>query len=997
MNLSMCFRRLVALFLIAVALPAQDVIKTSTAEILLDLIVRDKRGRLVKDLNASDILISDGGKQYTATSVRLMKLQPGGAASETPLEAKPKSSTDAFKQLRLVTFLFEPLPRESAKLAKETATELIAKAGGTNVFFNVILARERLKILQPFTTDRAALGKSIQAATLFTGSKDIDDMAKVAVENLKSLSTGPEDLDRPLRGEMPKSTMGQGNTDPTDVVRAQQATVMLNMLSQADSMQRQYSGRVSFNALRAAVRALAPLPGRKTIVYVCRGVTSHPSLSQIFRDLTEAANTAGVSIYGVDATGLEISERTREAAQMLSRAAAASMSARNSSGGEAVTREQVMAFETAEQSAMATPALSWRNSPRQPADSCFLIPTTREKWPNKLPKTSPGYWEATYRPDIESWDGSFHPISVKLQRTNVKVQARKGYFALPPGSQGQVIPFEVPLLAALAPKIPPGDLRFDSTTADLLPAEGGKTRGELSLEIPLERFDSESEPREAVFRMRAAVLALFRDEQGEVVERFSQPVNYQGPLDKLVDAKTGTFHWHRTYVLPPGRYSLEIALQDRISRKLGTNKTIVNVRGLSPDALDLSTVSWVRPEALPPPSGDAPDAASDPLRVNGAALTPHANFKPALAGAETGIPMHLVVHRSLASTHPATLEAQIIHDGEAFAKMPIEVPASKERSAPVVITLPTRELEPGHYDIKFIATQDGKSAEQTLALDLGAAPGYAPKPKPAAITSATAVVDEPTIVLRLTALETSGATLPEAEQQSLVERLRLRAKEWSNSLIDFVCLQITGRFVDKNGKGDFTQADTIREMITYANGKESYDRLVQSNGYNKASETSRGVRSFGEFGGMMRAMMSEQSKSTIRWKGYGQWNGQPMHVFEYRVPQASSLYRLAQEDPYRVFKPSYSGEILAEEDTLHVRRITLTTSEIPEKFPFQQATHEIDYEFQRIGGVSFLLPSHSVMQTRIGKRKVVRSDMQFSNYRKWSSDSYIKFNLGTKP
>jgi len=73
------------------------------------------------------------------------------------------------------------------------------------------------------------------------------------------------------------------------------------------------------------------------------------------------------------------------------------------------------------------------------------------------------------------------------------------------------------------------------------------------------------------------------------------------------------------------------------------------------------------------------------------------------------------------------------------------------------------------------------------------------------------------------------------------------------------------------------------------------------------------------------------------------------------------------------------------------RRITLLTSEIPEKFPFQEASHEIDYEFQRIAGVSFLLPGKSIMQTRIGKRRVVRSEMTFSNYRKWATDSKIRF------
>ncbi len=733
------------------------------------------------------------------------------------------------------------------------------------------------------------------------------------------------------------------------------------------------------------MRALAPLPGRKTIVYVCRGVTSHPSLTQTFRDLTEAANAAGVSIYGVDATGLEVSERTREAAQMLARAAAASMSVRNSTGGEAVTREQVMAFETAEQSAMANPSTLLAELAAATGGLVLSDSNDSRKMAQQIAEDIAGYWEVTYKPEIENFDGSFHPVAVKVQRNNVKVQARKGYFAVPPGVEGQVAPFEIPLLAALqAQGPPPGGLPFDAITTDLAPAAGGRTRGELSLELPVERFGIETEPAEGVFRVRAAVLALFRDEKGEIVERLSQTVPYQGPLDRLEDAKHGMFHWHKPYTVPPGSYSLEIAVQDRVGQKISTQKSKVTVRSIADHGLDLSAVRWVRPEAAP-----AGASEEDPLWSNGAVMNPHAVSKAALAGSASGLPLHLVLHKPGAD--PVKLEAAISRDGEALAKMPVEVPAAvgaQKKAIPIVITLPTRDLDPGHYEMEFTASQGSETARQVFAIDIEAAPGYVAKPKPVV---AAAAVEETAIRLKLSTSDSFTATRLDADQQrDLIERLRQRAKDWSGSLIDFVCLQVTDRFVDRSGKGEFAAADTIREMVTYVNGRESYDLLAGAT-QATSSATSRGVRSFGEFGGMMRSVLSEQAKATLRWKGIVERDGARMHVFEYRVPHETSMYRLTQEDPYRVFKPSYTGEIFAEEETLHVRRITLQTSEIPGKFPFQEATHEIEYDFQRIAGVSYLLPSRSVMQTRIGKRRVVRSEMQFSNYRKWATESTIRF------
>ena len=141
----------------------------------------------------------------------------------------------------------------------------------------------------------------------------------------------------------------------------------------------------------------------------------------------------------------------------------------------------------------------------------------------------------------------------------------------------------------------------------------------------------------------------------------------------------------------------------------------------------------------------------------------------------------------------------------------------------------------------------------------------------------------------------------------------------------------------------------------------------------------------------MRSVLSGEAGAVVEWKGYAELDGQRMNVFEYRVPQEKSMYRLTQEVPFRVYKPAYSGQILAELETMNIRRIKIQTAAIPDKFSFQEATREIDYSFQRLGGVSYLLPLRSTMQTRIGKRTIVRSDMQFSNYRKWASESKLRF------
>jgi len=102
-------------------------------------------------------------------------------------------------------------------------------------------------------------------------------------------------------------------------------------------------------------------------------------------------------------------------------------------------------------------------------------------------------------------DRFIHSSSRSIARP--KVQARKGFFAIPPGTRGQVAPFEVPLLSAIQSKDKIEGLPFEALTADLI-REGTLTRGDMTIELPLEHFAAGQDASASLFRYRAAVLAF---------------------------------------------------------------------------------------------------------------------------------------------------------------------------------------------------------------------------------------------------------------------------------------------------------------------------------------------------------------------------------------------------------------------------------------------------------------------------------------------------------
>src|ERR1035438_1431680 len=89
-----------------VPFPAQGqgpTVKTTAEEVLLDLIVRDKKGKPITDLKPEDITILDNGVKQTLTS---FPLAGGKEAISSTGASKP---LDALRQLRLVTLAFEAM------------------------------------------------------------------------------------------------------------------------------------------------------------------------------------------------------------------------------------------------------------------------------------------------------------------------------------------------------------------------------------------------------------------------------------------------------------------------------------------------------------------------------------------------------------------------------------------------------------------------------------------------------------------------------------------------------------------------------------------------------------------------------------------------------------------------------------------------------------------------------------------------------------------------
>ena len=136
---------------------AKPDIKAGVEEVVLDLVIRDKKGKELRDLEPADIQVFDNNKKVDIRSMRLVE-------GREAIEKGAKVQLDPLRQIRLVSIVFRPLGLEGRRLAKSAALDLI-KDQAQNVFYSVIFLNQQVNLLQDFTTDREKLKKAIEDAT----------------------------------------------------------------------------------------------------------------------------------------------------------------------------------------------------------------------------------------------------------------------------------------------------------------------------------------------------------------------------------------------------------------------------------------------------------------------------------------------------------------------------------------------------------------------------------------------------------------------------------------------------------------------------------------------------------------------------------------------------------------------------------------------------------------------------------------------------------------
>jgi hypothetical protein len=234
---------------------------------------------------------------------------------------------------------------------------------------------------------------------------------------------------------------------------------------------------------------------------------------------------------------------------------------------------------------------------------------------------------------------------------------------------------------------------------------------------------------------------------------------------------------------------------------------------------------------------------------------------------------------------------------------------------------------------------------------------------------------------------------PDAKQREIIEAAREYALNYTKSLPDFVCAQITERYRDPTGKEAWRKGDDIRAKLSYNGQKEKYD-IVLVNGQSvmgKTMESLGGTTSTGEFATMLRYIFEPISQTHFSWNKLTTWHSHVSYVFDYSVDRERSSWGITDMETKRTVTPGYKGLVYIDRTTGQILRFTAEAVDIPNDFPIQVAKETLSYEYADLSGNKFLLPAESEVRLDRG-REMSKNVVKFASYRKFSADAVITFD-----
>ncbi len=710
--------------------PQFPTIRTTTHEVLLDVIVRDKHSRPVTDLRPDEIEVLEDGVRQQVHSFRDVKgaeqLQRESAAASIAAmnPAAPTagaSSTTSVRQTNFVAIVLAQIAPLNLEFAREAVQDFLKSNSLPNTYVTVYQLGRGLDLVQSYTSDNLLLTRAVDKVTRglrSRGGSDLNGTVAAAANSILQAS-----VDNILANPQTSPGVAQAvtitamnplpaiGTDPLWARNAASQDVSITLgsalLAQArlaaglrfvDNLS---GGMDTMDALRHLVRSQQKLPGRKVVIYLADGLALPMARRDVVQSLISFANQEGVVFYTVDTRGLSVDDPvTHPLASLVQAASESSVSKTTPRVSHLEDDDIALSVASNTQLAMEEVAES--------TGGFAVVNTNQIAQPmQRMMEDIRDHYELAYTPTSTKYDGHFRTIEVHVRRPRVKVQTRKGYFALPDINGEAVQAFEMPALTAINQRPAPAPFPYHAALIKSRPRVDA-VGYEVAFDIPISSLRVVMNHKTGKSQVQIALFALIQKADGEVVGKISRILGRE--VNKAELRLLGKQHilYAEPIELRAGHYLVRTAVTDEQAEK--TSAKDISLFVDSGKTFGLSSVQLVK--NIFPLSG--PRNPSDPFQTDSLRILP--TLSESVPVGEP-VDVYFVVFPNEASGPDSRVTLQMFQDGKEISRRVMPLPeAEPDGSIPMLVRLTPGE---GKCDVIVTAQQGNLRAQSGLSIKIG--------------------------------------------------------------------------------------------------------------------------------------------------------------------------------------------------------------------------------------------------------------------------------------
>jgi VWFA-related protein len=524
------------------AKPPQYRVRVTSELVLVNVVVRDKKGNLVRGLKKEDFTVTEDGKRQEISSFdfenvdELATAGPAeatitGAASTNGLLHSSNAQLDARdRRLILLFFDFSGMDPEQIERGVDSAKKFVSEKMMPADLIALVSLSTNMRVDLDFTADKSKV-LSILSAYTSTQGQGFDAGAEGSAEG------APE-------------TGGSFTPDDTDY--------------------NTFTADRKLLALQAIMQALGKINQKKSIIYFSNGITQSGVDNQsALRATTASAVKANVSIYPLDVRGLQAFPPGGEAQN-------ASLHGQSAYNGNAVFND--LNGNAASQETLSTLA-------DDTGGKAFFDSNDFSGVFSQVQKDTSAYYVLGFTSSNPLKDGHFRHLKVQLNRQDVKLEYRSGYYAGRDFQHLNNTDREQQLTDELEAPLSQTDVAVYAG-AHYFRQDDSHYYLDVSLVIPGSQI-----PFVQAKDKDSATIDII----GQVLANGKLPVGHQRDTVKLaVDSaqqvRRKNVQYNTGFLLAPGSYHLKFVVRENRTGRMGSFETDVQIPDLRKAPLRMSSV-----------------------------------------------------------------------------------------------------------------------------------------------------------------------------------------------------------------------------------------------------------------------------------------------------------------------------------------------------------------------------------------------------------------------